>query len=307
MSSTEFLQQLQIGIVSGSTIGLLGVSFALIIGVTQRFHVAYTATYLGAVYAGIWLEDHVELPIGFAVVFGLVIAAVLGLLIEGVVYRRIAARAAKRGTDTLIPIFIAALGITIFLQNVVSWVWNTQPLSFEPVKIVGITWGDVYLTNLDIVRVVVCWAIILVLALFLRATRTGARIGAVQVNAEMARVVGINVGRIFLLVFALGSVISGVLGMLEANLGNAVPNMGFNSVFYGFVVAFVAGMERGPIRMGIVGLILGLVQSLSALWISLQYGPAVVFAVLLAYLVLLPTNFRKVTARFRRTGAVQVA
>src|SRR5215207_9793603 len=96
MSSTEFLQQLQIGIVSGSTIGLLGVSFALIIGVTQRFHVAYTATYLGAVYAGIWLEDHVELPIGFAVVFGLVIAAVLGLLIEGVVYRRIAARAAKR-------------------------------------------------------------------------------------------------------------------------------------------------------------------------------------------------------------------
>jgi len=303
---TDFLQQFVIGIVFGSRIGLIGVSFALIIGVTQRFHVAYTATYVGGVYAGYWAYNDIGLPMGLSVVIGLLFAGVFGALIEATVYRRIAARAARRGTDQLIPIFIAALGVTILVQNLISWIWNTQPLAFDVIPLSPITWGDIYLTNLDVLTVIASWVAVIALAAFLRYTRLGSSVGAVRVNADMARVVGVNPARIFVLVFFVGSVMSAVLGMLEANGTGADPSMGLTPVFYGFVVAFVAGLDRSPIRMAVVGLVIGLVQSLSALWISIQYGPAVVFTILLVYLILLPTNFRRIVA-IRRRGAVTVA
>lgn len=303
MTGAEVMQQVVNGIVDGSTFALLGASYALITGVTKRFHVAYVTTYVGAVYAAIWSEDHLPLPHIGDVLFGLMVAALLGVLIELLIYRRIAARADRRGGDPLIPVFIASLGLTIVAQNVISWVWNTQPLSFNLVKNEGYSTGGVFFTKVHIVSVAIYWVILVALWAFLRWTRQGSRITGVQVNPQMAQVVGINTKRIFVIVFALGSVMAGLLGMMEATTVAAAPQMGFNAMFYGFVVAFVAGMERGPLRIAVVGLLVGLLQALSVLWLPLQYAPAVVFSILLVYLILLPTDFRRFfTRRVRATA-----
>lgn len=294
------MQQVVNGIVDGSTFALLGASYALITGVTKRFHVAYVTTYLAAVYAAIWSEDHLPLPHLGDILFGLAVAAGLGVLIEIAVYRRIAARAARRGGDPLIPVFIASLGLTIVAQNVVSWVWNTQPLSFNLVENKGYSVGDVRFTKVQVLAVVAYWLILLSLWAFLKWTRQGSRITGVQVNPQMAQVVGINTKRIFMIVFAIGSVMAGLLGMFEATTVAAAPQMGFNAMFYGFVVAFVAGMERGPLRIAVVGLIVGLMQALAVLWLPLQYAPALVFSVLLVYLILLPTDIRRFFVRRTR-------
>lgn len=291
------MQQVVNGIVDGSTFALLGASYALITGVTKRFHVAYVTTYLAAVYAAIWSEDHLPLPHLGDILFGLAVAAGLGVLIEVAVYRRIAARAARRGGDPLIPVFIASLGLTIVAQNIVSWVWNTQPLSFNLVENKGYSFGDVRFTKVQVLAVVAYWLILLSLWAFLKWTRQGSRITGVQVNPQMAQVVGINTKRIFMIVFAIGSVMAGLLGMFEATTVAAAPQMGFNAMFYGFVVAFVAGMERGPLRIAVVGLIVGLMQALAVLWLPLQYAPALVFSVLLVYLILLPTDVRRFFVR----------
>lgn len=297
MTGAEVMQQVVNGVVDGSTFALLGASYALITGVTKRFHVAYVTTYLGAVYAAIWSEDHLPLPHIGDILFGLVVAALIGVLIEVTVYRRIAARAARRGGDPLIPVFIASLGLTIVAQNVVSWVWNTQPLSFNLITNKGYSFGDIRFTKLQVHAVVIYWLLLLALWAFLRWTRQGSRITGVQVNPQMAQVVGINTKRIFIIVFAIGSVMAGLLGMFEASTVAAAPQMGFNAMFYGFVVAFVAGMERGPLRIAVVGLIVGLLQALAVLWLPLQYAPAVVFSILLVYLILLPTDFRRFFVR----------
>ncbi|CAB4695311.1 unannotated protein [freshwater metagenome] len=303
MTGSEVMQQTVNGVVDGSTFALLGASYSLITSVTKRFHVAYVATYLGAVYAAIWSEDHLPLPHIGDIAFGLVVAALMGVLIEAYIYRRIAARAARRGGDPLIPVFIASLGLTIVAQNVVSWVWNTQPLSFNLITNKGYSLGDVRYTKLQVLAVLLYWLILLALWAFLKWTKQGSRVTGVQVNPQMAQVVGINTKRIFILVFAIGSVLAGLLGMFESSTVAAQPSMGFNAMFYGFVVAFVAGMERGPLRIAVVGLIVGLIQSLSALWLPLQYAPAVVFSILLVYLILLPTDFRRYFTR-RTTATI---
>jgi branched-chain amino acid transport system permease protein len=303
VTSNEVMQQVISGVVDGSTFAVLGASYALITGVTKRFHVAYVTSYVGGVYAAIWSNDHLPLPHAGDVLFGLLIAALIGVVIEIVIYRRIAARAARRGGDQLIPVFIASLGLTIVVQNVISWGWNTQPLSFNLIENKGWAFGDLRFTKLQVYAVIVYWILLVVLWAYLRHTRQGARITGVQVNPQMAQVVGINTKRIFILVFAIGSALAGLLGMVEATTVAAAPQMGFNAVFYGFVVAFVAGMDRGPLRIGIVGLIVGLLQSLSVLWLDLQYAPAVVFSVLLIYLIFLPINFRRIFARRRPPAA----
>lgn len=303
MTGAEVTQQIVNGIVDGSTFALLGASYALITGVTKRFHVAYVTTYVGAVYAAIWSKDHLPLPHLGDVAFGLVVAALIGVVIEVVIYRRIAARAERRGGDPLIPVFIASLGLTIVVQNVVSWAWNTQPLSFNLITNKGYSVGDVRVTKLQLLAVAIYWAVLVGLWAFLRWTRQGSRINGVQVNPQMAQVVGINTKRIFITVFAIGSVMAGLLGLFEASTVAAAPQMGFNAMFYGFVVAFVAGMERGPLRIAVVGLIVGLLQALSVLWLPLQYAPAVVFSILLVYLILLPTDFRRYFTRRARAAA----
>lgn len=299
MTFTELQQQLFTGVVDGSTFALLGVSYSLITSVTKRFHVAYVVTYLGAVYAAIWAREHLPFPSQLDIVFGLAVAAIIGVLIEILVYRRIAARAARRGSDPLIPVFIASLGLTIVAQNVVSWIWNTQPLGFSLIQNEGWAWGDIRMTKLQVFSIVAYWLILAALAAWLRWTRSGNRIRGVQVNPGMAQVVGINTRQIFAIVFAIGSVLAGLLGMVEATTVAAAPQMGFDAMFYGFVVSFVAGAERSPLRIGVVGLIIGLIKSLSVLWLPLQYAPAVVFTILLVYLIVLPTDFSRLFGRHR--------
>lgn len=304
MNAQELSQTIASGIIDGSLFAMLGVSFWLIYSVTQRFHVAYVATYATGAYAAIWSRDNLPLP-GFGdVLFGMLVAMLLGLACEGILYRRIERVAVGRGQDTLIPVFVASLGLTVVAQNVIAWIWNTQPLGFDIIENRGMALGDVRYTRLDLFTVVL--AILMVTGAwgFTQFTRVGKRITGVKVNKEMARVVGIDTGRIFFLVFGLGSAGAGLLGILEASEAAASPYMGFSYVFYAFVIAFLAGAEATPLRLGVIGLLIGLAQSLSSLFMPTQYAPAVVFAVLLVYLIFLPMNLRRLfTIRTPTTSA----
>lgn len=285
MSLQEFEQLLANGIIAGCSVGLLAVSYALIMSVTQRFHVAYVATYVGGVYAGVWAQSSLHLPIGVAIVIGLVVATAFGVAIEGLFYRPIAARAARQGRDPLVPIFICSLGVTVVVENMIAYHFNTQPLPFSVIQPKALQVLQAHITTFNAVSVGVCVVLTAGLAVFLRKSRRGQWISAVRVNAEMANVVGIKSRRIFLLVFAIGSFLSGVLGMISATNNAASPDMGFDLVFLGFVVAFVAGLNSGPGRIFVVGLIIEELSSLSGLWVAAQWQSAVVFGVLLVYLV----------------------
>lgn len=285
MRGSEALQLFVLGIISGSTIGLLAASFGLILTVTQRFHVAYMSSYVLGAYGAIWVQQSYGLPIGAAVVIGLAVATLLGLVVEALVYRPISAYSMSRGANPLIPIFMASLGISIVVSNLLSLHFNTSPIPFNILKISRPDLGSVHITNWDIVETIVAWVVVLALAAFLRFTKRGRWIAAVRSNQDLAATVGIKVRRIFLLVFAIGSGIAGLLGLMEATANAATPAMGFDQVFYGFVVAFLAGMTSGPIRMAVVGLIIGELDSMSGLFFNTEWSSLIVFGILFAYVI----------------------
>jgi branched-chain amino acid transport system permease protein len=290
---TEFLDLFIQGLVLGSVTGALAVSFALIIGVTGRFHIAYITTFALCAYAAIYCNTQLGFPVGVSALVGLALAVLVGMGIEAFIYRPIANHAASRGANPLIPTFISSLGLSTLATNLISVHFNTTPTPFNLITETRIKWGALVFPNTFLYEVVIAWAMILGLYYYLRYTQRGKWISAVRSNIDLASTVGINTGRIFLLVFAIGSFFSGVLGLMYTDAGFASPSMGFDQVFEGFLIAFLAGMNSSPVRMGIVGLIIGEITDLTQFWVSPAYSTVIVFGILMLYVVYKSVVFRR--------------
>jgi branched-chain amino acid transport system permease protein len=105
----------------------------------------------------------------------------------------------------------------------------------------------------------------------------------------MAAAVGVSINRVYLMVFALGSLLAGVPAMLFMANGTATPTMGLAPVLIGFIAVFLGGVgSMGGAAVG--GLLLGVITSLSGLWVATNYQPAIVFGVLFLILIIKPTG-----------------
>ncbi|HXU22900.1 MAG TPA: branched-chain amino acid ABC transporter permease [Tepidiformaceae bacterium] len=297
-----FSQLLANGIINGSSYAALGLGFGLIIGVTGRFHFAYATTYAVTAYAAIGAHDH-SVPLIPAILIGLLAGAALGVLIEWFIYRPLEGASP---TLALLSIFISALGIVIVGENTIRlWLGSRSQLLEPGFTVKGLSIGNTTFTSLDVVTVCVMWAVILVVAGAIRYTRPGRMVDAVRVNPEMARVVGIDSGHVYLVVFAIGSAVAGAAAILGTMKYAAVPDMGNQPVFIAFVVAFLAGVGSSPIRTAVAGLAIGIIESLSGLWLSSQWSQLVVFGILFIYVAVQPIPFKALLAtRTRRAPLV---
>jgi branched-subunit amino acid ABC-type transport system permease component len=294
------------GLINGSLYGLLGASLGLILGVTGRFHFAYAFVFTIAAYVPAFISnsftDTFSLPYPLVMAVGLVAAAIAGVLIEGLVYRPLAQRS---GGFALLTVFVASLGISIAGENLIRLVAGSASQPLNGPDITGISVAGFRMTSLDVASVIVFWLLLAGLAAGLRYTRAGRVIRAVRVNPDMALAVGIRPARVYLLVFALGSVLAGVAAIFSAVKYAAVPDMGNRPLVYAFVVAFLAGTRSSPLLVGATGMLLGLVESLSGIWLSAQWSSLVVFAVLFVYLALRPVQVRQLLQQLTRPGIRQ--
>lgn len=291
----SFLQLTVAGVVNGSAYALLGVAFGLILGVTGRFHFAFTFTYTISAYIASQVGESWGLPFWLSLILGALVGAVFGVLFERFIYRPLAE---KSGAYALLVIFVASLGLAIIGRNLISLVWiDSASKQISGISNAGYNVGPTTFTKLGILQVIVFWVLILGLGAVLTYTGLGRIVRAVRVNPEMSLVVGVDPRTVYLAVFAIGSFYGGVAAVLNAAQTAATPDMGFNPLFYAFVVAFLAGLGRHPIIVGLVGLLLGLVESWSALFMSTQWTSLVVFGILFVYVALRPVHLRGLLRR----------
>jgi len=288
------IEQLAVaGAINGSFYALLGVGFGLILGVTGRFHYAFALVFTFAAYVTSVMESAAGLPAPLAIIAGPIASAVLGVAVERLIYRPLAMFS---GPLSLLTVFISSLGITIAGVNLITLAWSAGSRSLRLVPVVPLQAGDVTFTTLDLALVASAWILIAALAAILASTDLGRSIRAVRGNAVLARIMGIDPGRIYLVVFAIGSVLCGVAGILNGARFAVLPDMGDRPVVFAFVVAFLGGTRRSPIVIGFAGLFIGLVESLSGFFVSPQWTSLVVFSVLFGYLILHPMDLRLLRA-----------
>lgn len=277
-----FEQLLVSGVVVGSTYALVAVSFGIIYTTTRVFHFAHSVVYAVTAYAAVVAVENLGLPLLPAAFVGLVTAVVLGLLIDVVFYRPM-----RRVGATLLGIFLVSLGITIAAPNLLQIVFGPVNKPLPGFDVRTFTLGSVTYTNLDLLIVVLAWTLIGLLVLFQQKTKLGRAIAAVRTNREMSAAVGISPDRIYLLVFGIGSFLVGVASILFTVNGVASPQMGLAPVLTGFIAVFLGGIGS-TVGAALGGLMLGLASNLSGLWLSSDFGPAVVFGVLFVLLIVRP-------------------
>src|SRR5438270_3985485 len=160
-SFREVSQAIVTGVINGAAYALLGISFALILGVTTRFHFAAAFTYTMCAYIAALIVNGTGIPLLPAAVIGVVCSIVIAVAIEGTVYQPLA----RGRSESLLPVFVASLGIVIAGENLIRLIWgnNTRVLGGFPQHTYSV--GNVNFTSLDITLVAITVAITVSLTL----------------------------------------------------------------------------------------------------------------------------------------------
>jgi branched-chain amino acid transport system permease protein len=196
---------------------------------------------------------------------------------------------------------LTTAGAGLMLQNVAELAWGksaqySPPLfskTNDPVRFLGVGVYPEQLAVIAVAFVVVCafyW--------FLFRTHAGKSIYAVAFNPESALLLGINVRRMVILVFALASMLAGISGVLAGPIVSVYPQMGLVFTVKGLAVAAVGGFTN-PVAILIGGILFGLTESFSNYWTS-EFGDLLPLLFVLALLIVRPAGIaaaRKSTAR----------
>ena len=256
MSTTLILIQILNGLQLGVILFLIAAGLTLIFGVMGFINLAHGVQYMLGAYLAVWLHG---ITGSFVAAFLLALpgALLLGLVLEFLVFRHLYAR------DHLTQV-LATFGVILFLNELVKVLFGPAALSVEPPQFLD--WSFVIVDGLmyPAYRVALIAAGLIVavgLWYVITRTRVGMLIRAGATDPEMVSALGVDVRRLFLVVFGVGAMLAGLAGVLAAPVFSVEPGMGDDLLIVAFVVIIIGGV--GSIRGAFVAaLLVGLVDTL---------------------------------------------
>jgi branched-chain amino acid transport system permease protein len=289
----HFFQQLTNGLAVGGIYALIALGYTMVYGVLKLINFAHGDLFTYGAYLGMtlltsfFLQDRLGVVTGFlilaAMVMGLV--ALLGAVLERAVYRPL------RESPRLSAV-VSALGASIFLQNTLMLLYGARvhvyPEDLLPQQTVNVLGLEVPLMRIVVVLASV--VMMAVLYLFVQKTKIGTAIRAAAIDQGAARLMGIDVNRVILLVFLIGPALGGAAGLLVGlYYGQVSFTMGWLYGMKAFTAAILGGIGNIPGAM-VGGLLLGVIEALGAAYLSLAWKDALSFLVLIFILIVRPTG-----------------
>lgn len=275
-----FLQQAIVsGLVTGSIYALLALAIVMIFNTTDVANFAQGEIFMIASYIALVLLIFVALPYFIAIPITVGCMLVGGMLFERGVLRRVA-----RSRGASVNLVIATLGLSYLLKGLMRQTGIAEvPRSFPalfPAK--PVTIGMASLTMQDIAILTLALLVLAAFFLFFRFTRTGRAMRAVGMNPRAAVLVGVNIGRMRMLVWGLSSAIAAMAGILISPKLLMTADMGFIAIL-SFAAAIVGGFTSLPGAV-VGGMVIGIVENLVGLFVS---SKAIVVAPFLAIMLVL--------------------
>ena len=228
------------------------------------------------------------LVISLMIIIAMGVSALVGMLSERFAYRPL--RKAPR-----MNLLISALGVSIFLQNAVLTfqgakvrVFHVSSLIPESFRVFHI--GNVVISFARILVIFITFSLMALLTILVKKTKAGKAMRATAQDLEAATFMGIDVDRIIVLVFVIGSALGGAAGTLVGLLFTQVDYyVGFQAGLKGFTAAVLGGIGSIPGAM-LGGLLLGLVESLAVTFFPAAYKDVAAFLILIAILIFRPSG-----------------
>jgi branched-chain amino acid transport system permease protein len=283
------LAQLTNGLATGSVYALIALGYSLVFGVLQMHNLAHGDILMFGTFVGMSLLLAGVTPVA-ALLLPIAVGAAIGLMAERLAFRP------TRDAHRMVPT-VSAIGVALIIRNLAQQIWGTYTLPF-PLKVDLQIYeaGGVIITNIQIIVFVAALLLMLITHLFVRSTLIGKAIRAVQQDREAAGFMGIPVNRVIAMVYALGGALGVAGGLLYAiNYNTVFILMGFSVMLKGFISAVIGGI--GSLQGAFIGgLVLGVIETLAAGYISSGYKDAIALGLLIVVLLVRPQGLLGVAA-----------
>ncbi len=269
------------GILIGGIFALFTLGLNMIYGVLEIINFAHGEFIMLGMYIAYWLFVLMGLHplLSLAIVFPLLFFA--GAAFERVVIEKVIK------AHIFIQTFIT-FGLLLLLQNLAYFFWSADYRAIR-IHFPLISIGGLHVSTPRLIGFIGSIVTIIILHLFLTKTKVGTGIRAVDENPVAAELMGINVKRMRLITFGLGTGLAGVAGVFISLFYYIYPTVGFIFILLAFIIVVLGGM--GSFIGSLVGgLIIGELESLSALFVGPQWKEAVAMIVFILILLFKPTG-----------------
>ncbi|HLF02439.1 MAG TPA: branched-chain amino acid ABC transporter permease [Anaerolineales bacterium] len=304
----DFLAQLPQQIINGLTLGsvyaLIALGYSMVYGILQLLNFAHGDVYMVGAYIGFGvltaLLPLIDTGLWPAMVILLMILAamigcgLLGVGIEWFAYRPL------RNSPRIVPL-ISALGTSILIQNAVQLTLTAQFRVYKTEKLIaldsGLRLGDLaYISTTRALVILAAIVLMIALTYLVQRTKMGRAMRAVAIDREAAATMGVDVDRIIVFTFFIGSALAGGAGVLTGLVFPRIfHTMGFNAGLKGFTAAVVGGIGNIPGAM-LGGMLLGVVEAFTTGFVSPTFKEAITFFVLIVFLLVRPRGLLGSTA-----------
>jgi branched-chain amino acid transport system permease protein len=269
------------GLALGSIYALLALSLVLINKATDVVNFAQGEMAMFGTFVCFALLTKAGLPLVAVLILAAPIGALLGMVTERVTMLPLQ-------TAPQVNALIATIGLWMIFHHAAGWIWGYDPVPFpslfsaDPVDILG---ARIAQNSIGIIGVSLL--VVVLLYLFFEYTRLGIAMRAASMNRRAAQLMGVNVGRVSLVAWALATAISVVSGFLIAPLTFLDFEMMFAVLLKAFAGAILGGFNSLP--GAVVGcLVIGVFESLFAAYVSTAFKDTFAFGIIIVVLMFRP-------------------
>jgi len=278
-----FIQQLVSGISIGAIYSLLAVGYALVYSVYNFTNWAFDAFMAFGAFMAFTAIGSFFLPFWLAMICSILLTIALSLSVEKLAYATLRQRKAPR-----LFMMISAMGVNLAIVNIINLVFGGTFRKFPVEHLQPIFLGGVSIGRMDLIAGVASFAILAALWLFLYRTRWGLGIRASSIDILTASLMGINNNAVALIIFAITGVLSSVAGVFYGIKYAVFPLMGYITI-KAMIASIVGGL--GSLPAAIVGsMLLGILETLVAGYLSSTYRDAFSFLFLIVVLLFFPNG-----------------
>jgi len=282
----QFLQQVINGISLGSIYALIALGYTMVYGIIKLINFAHCDIYMIGAYTGFFCMTSLNLGLIPSMLIAMVLCMILGAAIEKVAYKPL--RNASR-----ITVLITAIGVSLFLEYGMMFLVGANVRAYPTMTGIlaeKIHIGDFAIPVQNFFIVGITLLLMIMLQFIVKKTKLGKAMRAVSLDADAARLMGINVNNTISFTFMLGSALAGAAGVLVGVYYTSInPLMGYLPGVKAFIAAVFGGIGSIPGAM-IGGFFIGMVEVMVSGYASSLFKDAVVFAILILILIVKPAG-----------------
>ena len=274
------------GLVAGTYFALGAVGLALVFGVLRLVNFAHGDFLTFGAYAALLANTFFRLPIIVAAALAVAATALLAAILELAIWRPMRARRAGG-----LQLLLIAIGLAFVIRNGIQIAAGTEPRELQVDVTSAVSFmGGIRLGTTELAVVVIGLVVLLLVAILLSASRLGKEMRALADSVSLAEVAGVDTGRVIIATWLVAGGLAGLAGVLvAAAVGVLTPQFGFQLLLSLFAATVLGGIGNAYGALA-GGLLLGLTQEWSTLFIDSRWKLAVGFAILILTLLIRPNG-----------------